>query len=165
MRPKPQLVLKDSALTKPDGLCEFVTELKKSDSVSGYHYIPAREPQLVDFPAALDSRLRNALGRRSITKLYSHQAVSFDLARSGKNIVIVTPTASGKTLCYNLPVLQPESSARWTTRARSPRCTKKRSTFIKAANTMCASSISRSGARMYSTWIRIISPTRSPIRK
>jgi len=106
MRPKSQLVLKDSALTKPDGLCEFVTELKKSDSVSGYHYIPAREPQFVDFPAALDSRLRNALGRRSITKLYSHQAVSFDLARSGKNIVIVTPTASGKTLCYNLPVLQ-----------------------------------------------------------
>ena len=106
MRPKAQLVLKDSALTKPTGLREFLGELQKSDSVSGYHYIPAREPSLVDFPAGVDQRLRLALEDRGIAKLYSHQAASFELARSGKNIVIVTPTASGKTLCYNLPVLQ-----------------------------------------------------------
>src|SRR5580692_2809501 len=99
-------LLKDSALNKPSGLREFLGELKKSESVSGYHYIPAREPRLVDFPAALDGRLREVLDRRSITKLYSHQAESFELVRNGRNVVIVTPTASGKTLCYNLPVLQ-----------------------------------------------------------
>src|SRR5438034_209129 len=106
MRPKSQLVLKDSAITKPSGLREFLGELKKSESVSGYYYIPAREPALVDFPAVLDGRLREVLEHRSITKLYSHQAEAFELVRNGKNIVIVTPTASGKTLCYNLPVLQ-----------------------------------------------------------
>src|SRR5438045_1787924 len=51
MRPKSQLVLKDAVLSKPSGVSEFLGELKKSDSVSGYHYIPSREPVLVDFPA------------------------------------------------------------------------------------------------------------------
>lgn len=106
MRPKQQLVLNDSALTKPSALPEFLKELQKSESVSGYHYIPPRAPQLVDLPAALDLRLRDALQGRGIRQLYSHQAEAFELARNGKNAVIVTPTASGKTLCYNLPVLQ-----------------------------------------------------------
>lgn len=106
MPPKSQLVLKDGALPKPSGLREFLGELKKSESVSGYHYVPAREPQLVGFPPALDARLRRVLEDRGITKLYSHQVESFEVARSGKNVVIVTPTASGKTLCYTLPVLQ-----------------------------------------------------------
>jgi DEAD/DEAH box helicase domain-containing protein len=106
MRPKSQLVLKDSAITKPSPLPEFLAELKKNSCVSGYHYMPAREPRFVDFPVALDSRLREALERRTISKLYSHQAHAFEIAHQGKNVVIVTPTASGKTLCYNLPVLQ-----------------------------------------------------------
>jgi DEAD/DEAH box helicase domain-containing protein len=106
MRPKRQLVLKDSTLARPSALPEFLRELKKSESITGYHYIPSREPRLVDFPSTLDERLRQALEHRGIEKLYSHQAQAFDLARSGKNAVIVTPTASGKTLCYNLPVLQ-----------------------------------------------------------
>lgn len=106
MWPKSQLVLKDPALAKPSGLGEFLAELRKSTSVSGYHYIPARPPRLVDFPAAVGPRLRRALENRGIQKLYSHQAESFELAWSGKNAVIVTPTASGKTLCYNLPVLE-----------------------------------------------------------
>src|SRR5262245_10322266 len=106
MRPKAQLLLKDSALSKPSPLAEFLRELKKSESVSGYHHIPPREPRLVDFQLDVDARLRHALKQRGIEKLYSHQADAFDLTRSGKNAVIVTPTASGKTLCYNLPVLQ-----------------------------------------------------------
>src|SRR5262245_62766965 len=105
MRPKPQLVLKESALAKPSALSEFLIELKKNDSVSAYHYFPAREPKLVDFPAELHDLVREALSRRGITKLYSHQAQTFLLARGGKNAVVVTPTASGKTLCYNIPVL------------------------------------------------------------
>jgi DEAD/DEAH box helicase domain-containing protein len=106
MRPKPQLVLTDSALAKPSPLPEFLAELKKNSCVSGYHYVAPREPQLVEFPQALDRRLKEALEHRNILKLYSHQARAFDLANEGKNVVVVTPTASGKTLCYNLPVLQ-----------------------------------------------------------
>src|SRR5947207_13069566 len=106
MRPKSQLVLKDAALSKPSGVREFLGELKKSDSVSGYHHIPSREPVLVDFPADLHPAIRTVLETRGITKLYSHQRESFELARAGNNVVIVTPTASGKTLCYNLPVIQ-----------------------------------------------------------
>lgn len=106
MRPKEQLVLKDSALAKPSSLAEFLKELKKSDSVSAHHYIPPRQPTLVELPAGLTAPVRAALGERGIEKLYSHQARAFELARSGKNVVVVTPTASGKTLCYNLPVLQ-----------------------------------------------------------
>ena len=106
MRPKTQLILKDSALTKPSPVAEFLRELENSESVSGHHHIRAREPRFVDFPPDLAPRLTHALKRRGIEKLYSHQAAAFDLARSGRNAVIVTPTASGKTLCYNLPVLQ-----------------------------------------------------------
>src|SRR5262245_65368119 len=98
MRPKSQLVLKDAALTKPSGVREFLGELKKSDSVSGYHYIPSRDPVLVDFPADLHPAVQQVLETRGIGKLYSHQRHAFDLARSGRNVVVVTPTASGKTL-------------------------------------------------------------------
>jgi DEAD/DEAH box helicase domain-containing protein len=106
MRPKAQLVLKDSALAKPSALPEFLREFKKSDSVSGYHYMPPREPRLVDVPSTVDSRLRRALEERGIEKLYSHQGEAFEVVKSGRNVVVVTPTASGKTLCYNLPILQ-----------------------------------------------------------
>ena len=105
MRPKSQLVLKDSALAKPSPLPEFLAELKKNTCVSGYHYLPLREPRYADFPTALDPRLKEALEYRGIRNLYSHQARAFEVANDGKNVVIVTPTASGKTLCYNLPVL------------------------------------------------------------
>jgi len=105
MRPKPQFVLKDLAMQKPSGVREFLAELKKSDSVSGYHYIPQREPSLVDLPSSLAPAVRSALAGRGIEKLYSHQAQAFEMVRNGSNVVVVTPTASGKTLCYNLPVL------------------------------------------------------------
>src|SRR6185503_147870 len=100
MRPKSQLVLKDSVSVRPSGLPEFLIELRKNASISGYHYSPPREAQLVDYPARLDSRLRHVLQGRGIAQLYSHQKRCFELALSGKNVVTVTPTASGKTLCY-----------------------------------------------------------------
>ena len=106
MRPKAQLVLSDLALRKPSGVRDFLAELKKSDSVSGYHFIPAREPSLIDLPVDLDPSVRSALAGRGIQKLYSHQSLAFEHAQNGRNVVVVTPTASGKTLCYNLPVLQ-----------------------------------------------------------
>ncbi|RPI29124.1 MAG: DEAD/DEAH box helicase [Acidobacteria bacterium] len=58
-----------------------------------------------DLPADLAPSLTEALTSRGIHRLFCHQAESYGLARAGKNFVVVTPTASGKTLCYNLPVL------------------------------------------------------------
>ena len=66
---------------------------------------PAREAQFADFPDDLNPKLRAVLTRRGIERLYSHQAEACQRTAAGSNAVIVTPTASGKTLCYNLPVL------------------------------------------------------------
>jgi DEAD/DEAH box helicase domain-containing protein len=66
---------------------------------------PAVEATFTAIPPAVDGRLRRALEKRGIARLYSHQAEAFDATQAGKNVAIVTPTASGKTLCYNLPVL------------------------------------------------------------
>ena len=68
------------------------------------HY-PAREAQWADFPAGTHNDLRAAYLGKGIRHLYSHQAAAAETVRAGKNVVIVTPTASGKTLCYNLPIL------------------------------------------------------------
>lgn len=74
--------------------------------------IPAKPGSYADFPEALDPSLRQALERRGISRLYSHQAEAWDAIHDGKDVVVVTPTASGKTLCYNLPVLDAARSAR-----------------------------------------------------
>ncbi len=73
--------------------------------VRSIRHLPAREGQYAELPAKLDERIRQALRGRGIERLYSHQAASFEAVNAGRNVVIVTPTASGKTLCYNLPVL------------------------------------------------------------
>ncbi len=65
----------------------------------------AREGEFVDLPDGLAPALRQALNSRGIRSLYSHQAATLEHAGGGRNVVVVTPTASGKTLCYNLPVL------------------------------------------------------------
>lgn len=71
-----------------------------------WHTIEEKEAKTAPFPASLHTKLRQALENRGIGSLYTHQKTGFDLATSKKNVVAVTPTASGKTLCYNLPVLQ-----------------------------------------------------------
>jgi len=68
-------------------------------------YIAANPASFAPVPDAIDPRLRKALEQRGIQQLYTHQAEAFRLTESGRDIVVVTPTASGKTLCYNLPVL------------------------------------------------------------
>ena len=70
------------------------------------HTLPARQPRYAGFPDSLDMRLGQALAARGITRLYTHQAEATSLALAGRDLVVVTPTASGKTACYNLPVLQ-----------------------------------------------------------
>lgn len=67
--------------------------------------IPARDAVFSDIPKRLDARLVEALARRGVYQLYSHQASAIDAVLDGEDIVVVTPTASGKTLCYNLPVV------------------------------------------------------------
>src|SRR5262249_30284209 len=68
-------------------------------------HLPAAEGAYADVPAPVDERLRMALARRGIERLYCHQGEAFEHIYAGRNVAIVTPTASGKTLCYNLPVL------------------------------------------------------------
>jgi len=69
------------------------------------HFAP-RPPVLAPFPPSLDPRIAEALRARGIHDLYAHQARAWELIEKGHHVVVVTPTASGKTLCYNLPALQ-----------------------------------------------------------
>jgi DEAD/DEAH box helicase domain-containing protein len=67
--------------------------------------LPRREGRYEPFPPWIPERLQQVFHQRGIESLYSHQREAVDLVRDGQNVVIVTPTASGKTLCYNLPVM------------------------------------------------------------
>ena len=67
--------------------------------------IPAKDGEFAEIPASVQPALRATLEQRGIPQLYVHQADAYQACADGKNVVIVTPTASGKTLCYNLPVL------------------------------------------------------------
>jgi len=77
----------------------------RSSRIAAWRELPARPARYVPFPGDLDPHLANSLARRGISQLYAHQAHSYAAVRGGEHIVVVTPTASGKTLCYNLPVL------------------------------------------------------------
>ncbi|MBN1523978.1 MAG: DEAD/DEAH box helicase [Spirochaetales bacterium] len=74
--------------------------------VHKWEKIPAREAVYSPLPLELHENLFRSLAEKGIYQLYSHQQECYEHVRRGKNIVVVTPTASGKTLCYNLPVLQ-----------------------------------------------------------
>jgi DEAD/DEAH box helicase domain-containing protein len=87
-------------------LDDLLTSPSTGPCITAVRQFPARPPVLVPFPASLDPRLAEALRHRGIEELYSHQARSWELIDKGQHVVVVTPTASGKTLCYNLPALQ-----------------------------------------------------------
>ena len=109
------------AKAKESSLAAVVQELERLTSqpdspVRAIQRQAATEGTFSDIPAAVEPRLREALERRGIQRLYTHQAEALEQIEGGKNTVIVTPTASGKTLCYNLPVLnlllrEPEARA------------------------------------------------------
>jgi DEAD/DEAH box helicase domain-containing protein len=86
----------------------LISRLKEryGSRITGELLIPRRAGRYVDFPPELAAALKRALQQRGLVQLYSHQFAAWESVRSGKHTVIVTPTASGKTLCYNLPVLQ-----------------------------------------------------------
>src|SRR5579871_5234891 len=73
--------------------------------VRAVRHQPARPGEFRDFPEALAAPLQKAFAARGIERLYSHQAEAVEHSTAGRNVVVITPTASGKTLCYNLPVL------------------------------------------------------------
>ena len=66
---------------------------------------PARDPRLAPFPEDLQPALRDALAAQRIERLYAHQAQAYDAVRAGGHVIVTTGTASGKTLAFNLPVL------------------------------------------------------------
>ena len=74
-------------------------------NIARWEIVPARAAQYAPFPPDLDPRLIAALAARGVTAPYTHQAEAIAAALLGQHIAIVTPAASGKTLCYNLPVL------------------------------------------------------------
>src|SRR4051812_18922136 len=73
--------------------------------VTAVRRLAAVAAQYAPFPSALDARLIQALTSRGIAEPYTHQAAAIDHAVEHRNVVVITPTASGKTLCYNAPVL------------------------------------------------------------
>ena len=111
---------RDFGITRHDGVETSVARFEKwmadpDSPVRAIRHQPARVGEYVEIPETLGPALRQMLTTRGIQRLYTHQTEAFALCKAGKNVVVVTPTASGKTLCYNLPVLQclvQDSSAR-----------------------------------------------------
>jgi DEAD/DEAH box helicase domain-containing protein len=83
----------------------FAARDHNGEMLTAIRHFPAREAQWADFPAWVNADLAGAYAAKGIRRLYTHQAAVAEAVHAGKNVVIVTPTASGKTLCYNLPVL------------------------------------------------------------
>lgn len=86
------------------------------ENVRALKRLPAFEGRFAPFPDWVHPQLLAVLKKRGYSQLYSHQADAVRLIRDGNDVVLVTPTASGKTLCYNLPVLnriieEPETRA------------------------------------------------------
>src|SRR5580704_1559371 len=86
-------------------LDSFAARDRDGEILTAVRHYPAREAQWAEFPEWVHADLRAAYNAKGIRQLYTHQATAAEAVRAGKNVVIVTPTASGKTLCYNLPVL------------------------------------------------------------
>ena len=91
--------------TVQEALGALVARYRSEEVLTAVRHIPAREAQYRPMPVWVRPELVAAYRAKGIEKLYSHQAAAAGSAREGKNVVVVTPTASGKTLCYNLPIL------------------------------------------------------------
>ncbi|HNZ19258.1 MAG TPA: DEAD/DEAH box helicase [Candidatus Hydrogenedentes bacterium] len=76
-----------------------------TQSLTAWRTVPAQPARCAGFPGALDAKLVQGLQRRGVQSLYTHQREALEAILAGENVCVVTPTASGKTLCYNVPVL------------------------------------------------------------
>ena len=93
-------------LTMKEWLSRMEMNRHFMENVRSLRRLPASEGRFSNFPDWIHPKLRLVLEKRGIRQLFSHQAEAIQLVRNGHPVVLVTPTASGKTLCYNLPVLQ-----------------------------------------------------------
>src|ERR1700730_12348381 len=84
---------------------QFAERDRLGEIITTVHRIPAREAKFAPMPEWVRVELAKTYADKGVTQLYSHQAMAAEAVREGRNVVVVTPTASGKTLCYNLPVL------------------------------------------------------------
>jgi DEAD/DEAH box helicase domain-containing protein len=87
-------------------LDRLMAEPSMSSGVLHHAHLPARPADFVAMPEWLDPRIRAGLESRGVTALYRHQAEAVEAVRAGEDVVVVTPTASGKSLCYLVPTLQ-----------------------------------------------------------
>ena len=83
----------------------FIERDPTGEIITAVRRFPARDAEFADFPSWMHADLVAAYKAKGVRQPYSHQAAAAQAVHAGKNVVIVTPTASGKTLCYNLPVL------------------------------------------------------------
>ncbi len=84
---------------------ELAARDRTGDVITHVEHIAAREAQFAPMPGWVRPELAAAYAARGVQQLYTHQAAAAQRVRDGRNVVVVTPTASGKTVCYNLPVL------------------------------------------------------------
>jgi len=91
--------------TFDDVLGDLTSGRLLAGDVTGHFVRPATSACFGEFPPDLHPALLRSLAARGIARPYTHQATAIDLARAGRNVVLATPTASGKTLCFNVPVL------------------------------------------------------------
>jgi DEAD/DEAH box helicase domain-containing protein len=87
-------------------LAQLLDEPSLARGVVHHEVLPARPAVHADWPDWLDERIIAALGGRGVERPYVHQAEAMEAVHHGDDVVVVTPTASGKTLCYALPILQ-----------------------------------------------------------
>ena len=91
-------------------VADFLNTLRQHPTYAGQlahvEVLPERAGQFAELHPALPSALQQMLAATGIEQLYSHQAAAIEAARAGEDLVVVTGTASGKTLCYNLPILE-----------------------------------------------------------
>ncbi len=95
----------DEALLQVLKGLEIQKTLADEPVLTALRHFPAQPARCTPYPDGLHPRLREVLEARGYEQLYTHQREAYDLAAGGASTVVVTPTASGKTLCYNLPVL------------------------------------------------------------
>src|SRR3989441_668167 len=100
VRPSP------AGLTQVHDIVEQLTTRESAgEALTALRHLPAREAQWAPMPAWVRPELIAAYRAKGVEQLYTHQAAAGEAIRAGRNVVVVTPTASGKTICYNLPVL------------------------------------------------------------